>query len=138
MMMISGALGVHWNEFFQMGPDVDYTLLDIEAARLRYEQAKALEDDARNAWSDAAARAYEAEGEYLKAAASAGHRDAHVDFALEMRHMHQAYVSRQEQENGINWDGVEERTKAAKQYAEREWKRLVEEAAAEAETEDSP
>lgn len=127
LMLIAAALDVGWNEFFRVRPEDDHSRLDVEAARLRYEQAKSLEGDAREAWREAARKEYEAENEFLRLAARNGVRDAYVNFSLEMRWMHQDYVKDVEEMRAIDWETVEQRKEEAKNFAEQEWQRLVEE-----------
>lgn len=125
MMMIADVLGVHWDEFFHIVPGEDYTRLDIEAARLRYEQAKALADEAREAWREAASKMYEVEEEFVRLAARSGYQHPHVLFALQMRWMHQDYVKDAEKFEGIDMEKNQGRWKEATAFAQQEWERLV-------------
>lgn len=125
LSMIAAALGVGWEEFFSIRPGEDYARLDIEAARLRYEQAKALSEEARQAWRDAARREYEAEEEFLRLAARSGYKHPDAVFALQMRWLHQDYVKDVEERTGVDVDQVGRRAQEAAEFAEREWERLV-------------
>jgi transcriptional regulator with XRE-family HTH domain len=127
LMMIAEALGVGWDEFFGVRPGQDYTHLDVEAARLRYEQAKALEDEAREAWREAARRQYEAEEEFIRLAAKSGYKHPQVAWTLEQRWMYQDYIKRAEAESvvGIDFEAVRTRAAEARAWAEQEWERIV-------------
>ncbi|MFJ4617385.1 helix-turn-helix domain-containing protein [Streptomyces sp. NPDC088812] len=127
LMMVAEALGVQWDEFFAVTPGQDYARLAVEAARLRYEQAKSLEEEAREAWREAARREYEAEEEFVRRAARSGYRHPHALFALQMRWMHQDYVKRAEEFVGIDTERIRTRATEADAFAEREWQRIVEE-----------
>ncbi|MFD3352773.1 helix-turn-helix domain-containing protein [Streptomyces fradiae] len=124
MMMIAEALGVEWHDFFAVTPGTDYTRLDVEAARLRYQHAKALEDDAREAWREAARKLYEAEEDFVRLAARADYKHPEAVMALHMRWMHQDYVK-----NALDWRDIDlaavgERAREAAEFAAREWERI--------------
>jgi len=135
MSAIAAALGIHWGEFFRVRPEDDHSLLDVEAARLRYEQAGSLEEEAREAWREAARKQYEAQEEFLRLAARHGVYDWKVELALEMRRAHQGYVKKVENEEiKIDWEGFEERKSERANFAKQEWERLVAEEAKKKET----
>ncbi|AGP56156.1 helix-turn-helix domain-containing protein [Streptomyces rapamycinicus] len=127
MTAIAGALDIMWDEFFRVRPGDDFTLLDVDAARLRYERAKSLEEDARDAWREAARARYEREEEFLRLAAKHDVQSPHVMFALEMRWMHQAYVDKAQEDLKYDTEDLETRKRKANEFAQQEWERLARE-----------
>lgn len=127
-LAIADALGVHWDEFFHVVPGEDYKRLEVEAARLRYERAKALEEDARELWRRAARDRYQHEEDFLRTAAQHGVEDPHALFALENRYYHQEYVEDALKGPDLDFLSLEARRKKAEEFAKREWARFMEQA----------
>lgn len=128
MVAISDALGIRWDEFFRVVPGADYRLLEVEAARLRYERTKVVEEDARTLWRKAARDEYEAEEYFVRVAAKYEIEDPHVLFALENRYYHQEYVADALEGPELDFPSLEERRQKALEFGEKEWARLVKEA----------
>lgn len=129
MVAISDALGIRWDEFFRVTPNADYSQLDVEAARLRYERTKALEEDARDLWRQAARNQYEAEEDFVRTAAKHGIEDPHAIFALQNRWFHQEYVKDALEGPDLDHESLDERRKEAEEFARHEWARFLVEAA---------
>ncbi|MFD6474419.1 helix-turn-helix domain-containing protein [Streptomyces anulatus] len=130
MMAIADALAIRWDEFFRVVPGEDYRQLELEAARLRRERARTLEQDARELWRRAARDEYEADEYFLRVAAKYGIEDPYVMVALENRYYHQDYVKDSLEGPDLDFPALEERRKEALEYAQREWAKMVAEAEA--------
>lgn len=125
MMWIANALGVYSDEFFRVTPELDYSRLEIEAARLRYEQAKALAEEARDEWRRAAKTEYQTEEAFVQVAASHNIKTPEVIHSLSMRWFHQTWVEKMLEGPTFDEDERAIRSEAAREYAEAQWEERV-------------
>ncbi|WP_405924912.1 helix-turn-helix domain-containing protein [Streptomyces sp. NBC_00035] len=124
MFAIAEVLGISWDELFRGDDVADDAQLTLLAARLKYQQIEEAADEVRTAGREAAAEARNAGMEMCRTAARLGIDDPAVRHFLEMQYH---YASRPEHDGPADPRTQAERVKAAKEYAETEWQRLLEE-----------
>lgn len=140
LVAVSAALGVELNEFFAaMDASNDGQML-VLTAKLKYQRAQAVEEEARELLRDGIRTTYKRENELLKVAAKYDIKDPEVMKILTFRALRNESVVAAEKdlEAWPDPERVEARQEAALMYVAEEWDRLVEEAKREAGPEVEP
>ncbi|WP_371669996.1 helix-turn-helix domain-containing protein [Streptomyces sp. NBC_00289] len=127
LVAIAVALGVELGEFLKGQPATGDAGMQVMAAKLRYQNAEANEEDAREALRAAVRRTHEAANALLKVAARHEIMDQEVVNILTHRGMRQYWVEDAEKEAEPSSSTLEERQNWAGQFMAEEWHRLVEE-----------